>query len=358
MKTTLSFFVGAAAVLSLAGPWPAEPVAQNAPPGNFALQLSDAFAGIAARLGPSVVSIDITERVRSARRFRGGDPERETEGVGSGFIVDAAGYVLTNNHVVEGADRIVIRLSDGSGLDARVVGVDRETDLALLHVDAAAALPAVTLGDSDRVSPGHLVLALGSPFGFVNSVSSGIVSAKGRNIEGGEALQSFIQTDAAIHPGNSGGPLVNMAGEVVGVNTAIVSSGRSFSGIGFALPSNTAREVYEQLRASGRVVRGSIGIMYAPSAAQAGGVRMREVLPGGPASDAGLRAGDIIVEFGGEAVPDGDTLVRLVASWPVGTAVPIRLLRNGMAIALEVEVGDRDEIYSQAAVLPPFLPSR
>src|SRR5690606_34406252 len=173
-----------------------------------------------------------------------------------------------NIDCVEGAEQITVRFSDGSTLPATIMGQDAETDLAVLAVDAAGPLPSAPLGDSDALRPGHLVLALGSPFGLQNSVSAGIVSALGRDLPGAEMFQRFIQTDAAIHPGNSGGPLVNMAGEVVGVNTALISAGRSAPGLGFALPSNLAREVYAQIVASGRVVRGSIGITYSADPAQ------------------------------------------------------------------------------------------
>jgi serine protease Do len=298
------------------------------------------------------VSIDVTERVRSVRRFRDGDREQQVEGVGSGFIVDPRGYVLTNNHVVDGATRIVVRLSDDTELDATLVGADPETDLALLEVDAAGGLAGVTLGDSDAISPGHLVLALGSPFGFRNSVSAGIVSARGRDIPGGETFQRFIQTDAAILPGNSGGPLVNMAGEVIGVNTAVVTSGRSSSGIGFALPSNTARDVFVQLLANGRVIRGSIGVTFSTDPARTreiGGVPVTGVLTNGPAGGAGVRAGDVILEIGGVAAVDGDALLEIVAGLGVGTTVPVRVRRNGTELALEVMVVDREQLYPDSA---------
>lgn len=312
---------------------------------NFAAQLSETYADIAARLERSVVSIDVTERVRSVRRFRDGEREREIEGVGSGFVVDAGGHILTNAHVVEGATEIVVRLSDDTELEAAVVGVDDETDLALLDVGAVAGLQPVAFGDSDLIRPGHLVLAMGSPFGFTNSVSAGIVSAEGRDIPGGEAFQRFIQTDAAIHPGNSGGPLVNMAGEVIGVNTALVSSPRLASGVGFALPSSTARDVFEQLRANGRVVRGSIGITFSSDPVEAGGVAVTGILRSGPAGAAGIEPGDFIVEFAGQPTPDGESLLEIVAAQPVGTRVPVRVSRGGTVLDLEVMIADRDALY-------------
>ena len=330
--------------------------AQQSSPEAFAAQLSEAYARITSRMEAVVVSIDVTELAQSRRRSRGGQP-REIQGVGSGIIVDSSGYILTNNHVVEGANRITVRLRDESEFPATVIGTDQATDLALLRVDTPTALPAARFGNSDAVSPGHLVLALGSPFGFNNSVSAGIVSAKGRDIPGGETFQRFIQTDAAIHPGNSGGPLVNMAAEVIGINTAVITSSRSGSAIGFALPSNTALQVYRQLRANGRVTRGSIGITFNTAPANAAspptrGVLISEVLAGGPANNAGLRAGDVIIEIAGRVVNTGDALLEIVANQPAGTRVPVRVLRGGAQLNFDVRVADRTEIYPPAANIP------
>jgi serine protease Do len=310
----------------------------------FAQQLSNAYASIASRLEPMVVSIDVVSESR--RRGRGGAAApREVEGVGSGIIVDPAGYILTNNHVVEDASRITVRLRDEVELPATVVGTDPDTDLALLRVNAATKLPAVTFGDSEAVQPGHLVLALGSPFGFNNSVSAGIVSAKGRDIPGAEPFQHFIQTDAAIHPGNSGGPLVNMAGEVIGINTAVVTSSRSSSGIGFALPSNTALRVFRQLQKSGRVVRGSIGIRMREGAPPDSGVVVIEVHPAGPANTAGMRSGDVIVEAAGRAIKGTTSLLNIIADQETGTSIPLRVLRDGAAVNLQVGIADRAVLY-------------
>lgn len=329
------------ALVAVASPRAAVPQAQQSPAVSYAMQLSDAYADIAGRLEPAVVSIDITQ-VRRVSRFRGADRPRETEGVGSGFIVDPSGYVLTNAHVVDGADEVVVRLHDGTPLDAVVVGTDPDSDLAVLRVSAGFDLPAVTLGDSDAIRPGNLVLALGSPFGFENSVSAGIVSAQNRAISR-DPFQRFIQTDAAIYPGNSGGPLVNMAGEVIGVNTAVVAEGRSSGGVGFALPSNLARTVYDQLVSTGRVVRGSIGIWLTD--AEVGGVRIDQIEPGSPASAAGLRRGDVILRIGDMPVEDGDALTDFIADQPIGATLELEIARAGATLTRQVEVADRAEVF-------------
>jgi serine protease Do len=342
MKATLHTLVVvmAVALLATAGPESAEPSAQTAP--NLAAELSNVYAGIASRLEASVVSIDISERVRRVRRSRD-DVVRETEAVGSGFIIDPAGYILTNNHVVDRAERIVVRLSDGTELVATIIGVDPESDLAVLRVTTGANLPEVSFADSDAVLPGHLVLALGSPYGFTNSVSAGIVSANRRALPDEVTPYRFIQTDASIHPGNSGGPLVNMAGEVVGVNTAVIATGRdSTSGPGFALAANTARDIATQLRENGRVVRGSIGVTFNRDSAA-----ITRILPGGPASLAGLQAGDIIVSVAGEPVGDGADLQLLVERQAVGTTVSITVMRNGNPVTLQVGIADRDILYTR-----------
>lgn len=334
-------------LVAVGGPSFAAPQAQS-PAVSFAMQLSDAYADIAGRLEPAVVSIDVTE-VRRVSRFRGADRPRQTEGVGSGFIVDPSGYVLTNAHVVDGADEVVVRLNDGTPLDAVVVGTDPDSDLAVLSVNAGFDLPAVTLGDSDAIRPGNLVLALGSPFGFENSVSAGIVSAQNRAISR-DPFQRFIQTDAAIYPGNSGGPLVNMAGEVIGVNTAVVAEGRSSGGVGFALPSNLARRVYDQLVANGRVVRGSIGIWLTD--AVPGGVRIDRIEPGSPASAAGLRRGDVIVRIAGMLVEDGEALTDFIADQPIGTTLEVGISRAGTTLTRQVQVADRAEVFADRADVP------
>ena len=348
------------------------------------VQLSNIFAKIAIEVGPAVVHISTESRAQPRRGrggspfddpfdlfdFFGGDPGdreqpergRRTESLGSGFIVDKAGYIVTNNHVIADADRITVKLPDDSEYDAKLIGADRETDLAVIKIEADRDLPFVSLGNSDATNAGDWVLALGSPFGFENTLTAGIISAKGRDVPGGEQFQKFIQTDAAINPGNSGGPLVNMAGEVIGVNSAIISNTRSFAGLGFAMPSNVAIDVYNQLVVDGRVTRGSIGITYSanpdPALIRAfgleHGVVVNSVLPDGPAEEAGFRAGDVITEIAGRPVTTGDVLLEIVASQSVGETIPITIRRGDGDLTLNVEVADRSEILPDlsGAVLP------
>ncbi len=342
------------------------------------VDLSNGFARIAAEVGPAVVNID----VESTRTTTGGevpdvfrdffdffgdqapepDQSRPVQSLGSGFIVDVSGYILTNNHVIDGGDTITVRLDDDSEYEATVVGVDRETDVAVIKIDVGRDLPFARLGNSDSTNPGDWVLALGSPFGFEQTLTAGIISAKGRDVPGGEQFQKFIQTDAAINPGNSGGPLVNMAGEVIGMNTAIISNTRQFAGLGFALPSNIAIDVYNQLITGGRVTRGSIGITYNadpdPALIRAfgldHGVVVESVYPGGPAEEAGFEASDVITEIAGEPVTDGDVLLEVVASQQVGETVPITVYRAGEELTLNVMIADREVLFGdQTAALVP-----
>ena len=261
--------------------------------------------------------------------------------LGSGVIVDPKGYIVTNNHVVEKADRIRVKLMDDPATvtyDATVVGVDKETDLAVIKIDAKKPLPAAKLGNSDAMEVGDWVLAVGSPFGLEETVTAGIVSAKGRNIVPGRQFESFIQTDAAINPGNSGGPLVNMNGEVIGINTAIYTSGGGYQGVGFAMPSNTVVSVYNQLIGPDhKVARGSIGVEFnaVPNPAVArvygvsSGVTIANVTPNGPADKAGLKTGDTIVSVNGKTVKTGDELVAEISSLKPGTDAKLGYVRNG-----------------------------
>ncbi len=343
------------------------------------VELSTGFASVANQVGPAVVNID----VESTRERRGGavpdqfrdffdffgdqtpQPEenRPVRSLGSGFIVDAAGYILTNNHVIEGADAITVRLDDDAEYEGTVIGVDEETDLAVVKIDVGRELPVAMMGNSDSVNAGDWVLALGSPFGFEQTLTAGIISAKGRDVPGSRQFQRFIQTDAAINPGNSGGPLVNMLGEVIGVNTAIISNTQQFAGLGFALPSNVAIDVYNQIVTGGRVTRGSIGITYNgnpdPALIRAfgldHGVVVESVYPGGPAEDAGFQPSDVITEIAGEPVTDGETLLQVVAMQQVGETVPIAVYRSGEQLTLNVTIADREVLFGDqtAAVRPP-----
>jgi serine protease Do len=343
------------------------------------VQLSGTFAGIATKLEPAVVNISTTqviEKPKASEKQHGrkGDPFQDyfdhffdgpdtgpqaERSLGSGMIVDKKGYILTNNHVVDQATRVQVTLDgEQKSYDAKVIGVDVDTDVAVIKIDAGRDLPVAKLGNSDAVQVGDWVLAFGSPFGLQATVTAGIVSAKDRgNI--GRQFQRFIQTDAAINPGNSGGPLVNMAGEVIGINTAIFTGSRGFEGVGFALPSNTTITVYNQLVTSGHVTRGSIGIKFqeGPSSnavllRQMGvehGILVEDVQPGGPAEKAGLLPGDVITELNGQPVKSGPELVNPISQTKIGDQVRIRYVRNGKANEVKITVGDRGKIFPQTA---------
>jgi serine protease Do len=283
-------------------------------------------------------------------RFFGGDMPRsfEQKGVGSGFIVSREGYILTNNHVVDGADQIKVKLANGKEYDAKVVGRDPKTDLALLKISAVSDLQPLKLGDSEDLKVGSWVLAIGSPFGLEQTVTAGIVSAKGRVIGSGP-YDNFIQTDASINPGNSGGPLINMKGEVVGINTAIIAGGQ---GIGFAIPINMAKEISSQLQEKGRVSRGWLGVSIqevTPELAKSfnlkekKGALVAQVVSGSPAEKAGIEQGDVIVEFDGKEISDSKDLPRIVASSPVGKSVTVKVLRDGKATDRQVKLGEMEE---------------
>jgi serine protease Do len=272
----------------------------------------------------------------------------EQRGVGSGFVMNREGYILTNNHVVEDADQIKVKLADGKEYEGKVVGQDPKTDLALIKINASSDLQPLTLGNSDNLKVGSWVVAVGSPFGLEQTVTAGIVSAKGRVIGSGP-YDNFIQTDASINPGNSGGPLINMKGEVVGINTAIIASGQ---GIGFAIPINMAKEIAPQLQEKGHVTRGWLGVSIqemTPELAKSFGLKEKkgalvaEVVSGSPAEKAGIEQGDVIVEFDGKEVTDSKDLPRMVASTPVGKAVTIKLSRSGKVLERQVKVGEMEE---------------
>ena len=293
---------------------------------------------------------------------QGGDQVRES--LGSGFVVDPRGYILTNNHVVEKADRIYVKLSTDSegsqGRAAKVVGVDKDTDLAVIKIETNQPLPTVKMGNSDGAQVGDWVVAIGEPFALSHTVTAGIVSAKNRTIEPGPAgqFQHFIQTDAAINPGNSGGPLVNMAGQVIGVNTAIYTQSNGYQGIGFAMPSNTVIQVYNDLIGpEHKVVRGSIGVQFQENLSPAvgrvygfkNGVLVNAVTPSGPADKAGLKAGDIIISVNGRPVKDGDALVTEIASSKPASTVQLGYLRNGRQATATLTIADRAKLYGAQA---------
>ncbi|MGA2807619.1 MAG: trypsin-like peptidase domain-containing protein [Terracidiphilus sp.] len=292
----------------------------------------------------------------------GGDDGQVRESLGSGFIVDPKGYIITNNHVIEKADKIYVKLSTDPdsqdlGRPAHVVGVDKATDLAVIKIDTSSALPTVKLGNSDTAQVGDWVEAIGSPFALSQTVTAGIISAKNRTIEPGASgqFQHFIQTDAAINPGNSGGPLLNMNGEVIGVNTAIYTQSAGYQGIGFAMPSNTVVEIYNDLISpSHKVTRGSIGIQFRQGLSGAvnrvygfkNGVLVQEVQPGGPAEKGGLKPGDIITAIDGRSIKDGDDLVNEIASRRPGSSIRLGYLRDGKPGDTTVTIGDRDKVFA------------
>jgi len=285
------------------------------------------------------------------------------ESLGSGFIVDPKGYIITNNHVIDKADKIYVKLSTDPdtqdlGRPARVIGVDKATDLAVIKIDTSTPLPTVKLGNSDTTQVGDWVEAIGSPFALAQTVTAGIVSAKNRTIDQGAPgqFQHFIQTDAAINPGNSGGPLLNMNGEVIGVNTAIYTQSAGYQGIGFAMPSNTVVTVYNDLISpSHKVTRGSIGIQFREGLSSAvnrvygfkNGVLVQQVQPGGPADKAGLKAEDIITTIDGRTIKDGDDLVNEIASRKPGSTIRLGYIRDGKPQDTTVTIGDRDKVFAE-----------
>ena len=274
--------------------------------------------------------------------------------LGSGFVISADGYVLTNNHVVEGADEILVRFADRRELNAEVVGTDRRSDLALLKVEADS-LPTVRLGRSEDLAVGEWVLAIGSPFGFDYSVTAGIVSAKGRSLptERNENYVPFIQTDVAINPGNSGGPLFNLDGEVVGINSQIYSRSGGFMGVSFAIPIDVAMEVVDQLKSGGRVSRGWLGVVIQEVSRDLAesfgldrphGALISEVAPGSPAEDSELQAGDVIIEFDGNSIERSSELPHYVGRTAANSEVPVTVMRGGERLKLKVKVGELPDI--------------
>ncbi len=305
--------------------------------------LLDAYSSAVVRtvdlVAPSVAHLEILLESSGSSRPRGRrSAESEKTGAGSGFVFTPDGFLLTNSHVVEGASRVRATFADGESHAAEVVGVDPDTDLAVLRVDVPA-LVAATLGDSSRLRAGQLVVAIGNPLGFASTVTSGVVSALGRTMRSrsGRLIDGIIQTDAALNPGNSGGPLVDSRGEVVGINTAIIAGAQ---GICFAVPVNTARFVIPQLIREGRVRRGWVGVsgqtitlsrrrVQISHLDGAGGVLVTGILPNSPAAAAGLRPRDIVVELAGARVESVDDLQRLLVQEPIGSTIPITVMRDG-----------------------------
>ena len=309
-------------------------------------QAPSSFAPLAAAASPAVVHIKVVSVVKAtAGRVPFGDGGTQ-RGAGSGFVIRADGVVLTNNHVVENAKQITVTLGDGRELDARVMGRDPKTDLAVLKIDPAGALPTARLGDSDALAVGDWVVAIGNPFGLSNSVTAGIVSAKGRAIGAGP-YDDFIQTDAPINPGNSGGPLLDQHGEVVGINTMIWSQSGGNVGIGFAIPINLAKTLVPELEEHGHVTRAWLGVTIqklTPDLAQSLGVEAARgalvagVAPGGPAAAAGIEPGDVITRYDAKGIDEQAGLPMLVASTVVGKRVAVEVVRDGTTRTVEVTV--------------------
>jgi len=330
------------------------------------------FSELAEKARPGVVNIQTVKTMKGGSRvfrhffgnpfqeqdpfedFFGPRPQSyssegfEQNSLGSGFLIDRDGYIVTNNHVVENADQIKVKLSDGKEFDAKVVGRDPKTDLALIKIDGASGLHPIAMGNSDDLKVGSWVVAIGSPFGLEQTVTAGIVSAKGRIIGSGP-YDNFIQTDASINPGNSGGPLINMRGEVIGINTAIIASGQ---GIGFAIPANMAKEVLPQLKEKGKVSRAWLGVgiqeVTEPLAQSFGlkekrGALVSQVFKNSPAEKAGIEQGDVILEFDGKEIKDSRELPRIVSATALGKTVAIKLSRNGSVTTKDAKLGEMEE---------------
>jgi len=331
------------------------------------------FTGLVGKVAPAVVNISTSQKVQMPsggpkgqdmpdipkgtpfgdffRRFFGDPdsppPEFDSKSLGSGFVISHDGFVLTNRHVIEDADKIVVRLSDRREFNAKVVGSDKRSDIALLKIDAHD-LPVVKIGDSEKLKVGEWVLAIGSPFGFDHSVTAGIVSAKGRSLPS-ENYVPFIQTDVAINPGNSGGPLFNMDGEVVGINSQIYSRTGGFMGLSFAIPINVTMNVVEQLKSKGYVSRGWLGILIQDVTQDLAesfnmkkpmGALVARVLPNSPAEEAGIQVGDVIVEYRGHPVNSSSMLPPMVGATQVGKTVDIKVIRDGKAKTLHLKIAE------------------
>jgi serine protease Do len=353
-------YLGALILLSLVWGLPATGQPRVTPESRDGPALLEAWQNAVIQIqqttGRAVVSIKTETQDRRGLQTGKESPkgERPHRGVGSGVIVDARGFVLTNHHVIERADEIELMLTDGRTFTGTVIGRDPKTDLAVVKVDADQELPAATLGDSNKVQVGQWAVAIGNPFGLGHSLTVGVISGVGRGELGLSTFEDYIQTDASINPGNSGGPLLNIQGEVIGINTAINPIGR---GIGFAIPINMAREVMQQLVENGRVVRGYLGVVIqtlSPELAgkfavvENGGVLVGDILRGSPAEQAGLKRGDVIIDFAGQPVHKMQELQRLVAAIRPGTPVRLRVLRDRQEQLVTLEIGELKDLEPKA----------
>jgi serine protease Do len=374
MLVAIAFLMGGL-VLASGLHWTGSSVAQDFSGGDHVTvaappTIPSSFAQLAEKLSPTVVNVKVTKVDKVTfhgspipegpfgdffERFFENMPQvpenHRTQGAGSGVIISGDGYILTNNHVVDGAQEVTVTLADKQEYKAKIVGRDPKTDLAVLKIDTEKPLPSATLGDSEALKVGEWVVAIGNPFGLSHTVTSGIVSAKERVIGAGP-YDDFIQTDASINPGNSGGPLFNMSGEVVGINTAIIPQGQ---GIGFAIPVNTAKPLIPQLMSKGKVTRGYLGVSIqsiTPELAKAltlnetSGALVGDVVSGGPAEKAGIKRGDVIVEYNGRTVQDSHDLPAMVAATPVGNEATVTVLRDGKKRRVDVEI---EELQSMEA---------
>jgi serine protease Do len=350
------------------------------PAGSAAARGPDGFADLAEKLLPAVVNISSTQ-VSHDRAQRGPEipqfppgspfeeffrdfldrnrpdaPPRRVTSLGSGFIIDPSGYVVTNNHVIEDSDEVTVILQDNTNLKAKLVGKDTKTDVALLKVETDKPLPAVKWGNSDKTRVGDWIIAIGNPFGLGGTVTAGIISARARDINSGP-YDDYLQTDASINRGNSGGPMFNLDGEVIGINTAIFSPSGGSIGIGFAIPSSLAQNVVDQLRQFGVTKRGWLGVRIQTvtddiaenlGLPKAKGALVAGVTDGGPAEKGGIQAGDVILSFDGKEVPDMKRLPRIVAETPIDKEAPVEVWRKGKETRLRVKVGELKEEEAQA----------
>jgi serine protease Do len=364
---TIMFIISA--LLLVSNFYPAQ-VSEAKPTVSY--QVPENFTDLAKMASPAVVNIRTVKTIKGGGRvyrhffnspfgnqdpfndffdkFFGNELQRDFKqrSLGSGFIINKEGYIVTNNHVIEDADKIKVKLKNGKEFDAEIVGRDPNTDIALIKIKSKNDLPVVKLGDSDALNVGQWVVAIGSPFGLEHTVTAGIVSAKGRIIGSGP-YDDFIQTDASINPGNSGGPLINMEGEVVGINTAIIASGQ---GIGFAIPINSAKRIVDQLKSSGEVTRGWLGVGIQDLSEELAeyygikegkGVLVTEVFPGDPADEAGIKPKDIVLSVNGKKVENSRELSKLIAGTSIGDTVKIKVLRNGIEKKFGVKVVKRED---------------
>jgi serine protease Do len=389
MKTKVSLLLSGLVFLAAANPlW-----AETSPSLAAALPAGAPVAGFAdltEKLVPQVVNISTTQKVSAGadlenfqdmlegmpplppgspfeeffdqfknqqRQRRNSMPEQKVTSLGSGFIIDPSGYIVTNNHVIQDADEINVILQDNSTLKAELVGYDKKTDLAVIKVKPEKPLPASVWGDSDKMRVGNWVLAIGNPYGLGGTVTAGIISARARDIQSGP-YDDFLQTDAAINRGNSGGPMFNMAGEVIGVNSAIFSPTGGSVGIGFAIPSNLAKNIVEQLKTSGHTKRGWLGVRIqsvAPEIAESlglgkpRGALISNVTPAGPAEKAGIKSGDVVLAFDGKEVTEMRRLPRIVAETDVGKVAPITVWRDGKTLELKVKLGELEKFEKEEA---------